>query len=79
MEVGCNCTRKVGQGYNKHDLVGEFDIILEISSSLTGLEAENTDGSAGGQKAVSPSEEIKILRIFKILSLKNEAKQRAND
>ena len=63
-------TRKVGQGSNKHDLVGEFDIILEISSSVTGLKAENRGGSAGGQKALSPSEETKLLRIFKILSLK---------
>ena len=66
-------TIKVGKGSNKHDLVGEFDIILEISSSVIGLKAKNTGWSAGGQKVVSPSEETKILRIFKILSLKTEA------
>ena len=54
-------TRKVGQGSNEHDLDGEFDIILEISSAVTGLNTENTGGSAGGQKAVSPSEETKLL------------------
>ena len=54
-------TRKVGQGSNKHKLVGEFDIILEISSSVTGLKAKNTCGSVGGQKAVSPSEKTKLL------------------
>ena len=67
-------TRKVGQGSNKQDFDGEFDIILAISSSVSGLKAENTGGSAGGQRAVSPSEETKLLRIFNILSLKNEAK-----
>ena len=43
-------TRKLGQWSNKHDLDGECDIILEISSSVTGLNAENIGGSAGGQK-----------------------------
>ena len=77
MGVGCHCTpslEKMGQESNKHDLVGEFDIVLEISSHVTGLEAENTGGSAGGQKVVSPSKETKLLLIFKILSLQNEAK-----
>ena len=63
-------SRKLGQGSNKHDLDGESNIILEISSSVTRLKAENTGGSAGGQKAESPSEETKLLRIFKILSYK---------
>ena len=72
-------TRKVGQGSNKQDFVGEFDIILEISSSVTGLKAENTGGSAGGRRVVLPSEETKLLRIFKIFSLKYEAKRSASD
>ena len=72
-------TRKVDQESNKHDLVGEFAIMLEISSYVTGLKDGNTGGSAGGLKSVAPSKETKLLRIFKILSLKLRQNNKARD
>ena len=68
--------REVGMGSSSHEVAGEFDIILEISSVVAGWKNEKFGGFVGGGKwgEIEVGLEVMWFRSFVILSEKNVAK-----
>ena len=71
--------RNVGNGSNRHDLVGDLLIILPISPGVTSVKTVSLGGSKGGCNVLQDSDKEKLSQIFMNLFEKNVAKRSAND